>query len=145
MSFIFCQLKKERRTGGKTFFFPPRHAVSRPSQKRDLQEHDRGRWRTVVCVDLKSIREEYGRGDPEAVSLAGARAARSRGAIWRGVEKGTSRFELLATTVCFFTIATKDDGTTQLIYITIISTVDRVGAYCLAFMPISSKIFRNDF
>ena len=97
MSFIFFQLKKDRRTGGKTFFFPPRHAVSRPSQKRDLQEHDRRRWRTVVCVDLKSIREEYGRGDPEAVSLAGARAARSRGAIWRVVEKGTSRFELLVS------------------------------------------------
>ena len=88
-------MKKERRTGGKTFFFPPRHAVSRPSQKRDLQEHDRGRWRTVVCVDLKSIREEYGRRDPEAVSVDGAPAARSRGAIWRGVERGTSRFELL--------------------------------------------------
>ena len=55
-----------------------------------------------MSVDLKSIREEYGRRDPEAVSMAGALAARSRVAIWRGVEKGTSRFELLGNqmTLC---------------------------------------------
>ena len=43
-------------------------------------------------------------------------------------------------TVCFFTIATKDDGITQLIYITIISTVDHFEAYCLAFMPGKKEI-----
>ena len=48
-------------------------------------------------------------------------------------------------TVCFFTIATKDDGITQLIYITIFSKVDHVEAYCLAFVPVSSKIFPNGF
>ena len=42
-------------------------------------------------------------------------------------------------TVCFFSTETKEDGIIQLIWVSLISAIGHFKAYCLAFMPVSSK------
>ena len=52
-----------------------------------------------------------------------------------------SKVKNTPTTVCFFSTATKDDAITQLIEVSLISAIGHFEVYCLAFMPVSSRIF----